>query len=649
MMTRIKELAELIRKHRQLYYNDTSEVEDDVFDAWVDELADLDPQHEVLQEVGAPVDSEHWEVVTHSIPMTSLDKVNTALELRAWLADRAASAYTVEEKLDGISISVEYRGGKLYRAVTRGGGQEGEDITRNVRKMKGIDLNPTGLTLVQMPNFTLRGEIMMLQEDFQAYNKVCVQKGWRSEPYKNARNGASGTARRLDGLGCEYLTVMFYEYFDSLPANAPRSDRMTYIQELGLKTPFFDCVDDYESIITVYEDYESKKRAELSYEIDGLVIKVNNPVEEERIETELQASTRKGKNPKSAVAWKFSAETRITTLEDIVWNLGKGGRVTPIGLLAPVAIGGVTVRRASLHNWDNVKELNLAPGCEVLIKRANDVIPQVVKRTDNRVDEMGFTPPTRCPGCNAQLQWDNKYLECVNPGCKALLKGTLRRWVEKVNVKFFGESVIEALVDDGKVKSIADLYKLSQQDIENSTSPGIASRAYKNLHANKQLELSVIIGSLGIKGFGRSLSRMLTEAGYDTVDKMLNITRSEIAVIDQFGEERADFIVDGLRRNESVVRELEGLVTIKASAVSTLSVGPLSGLSFCITGKLSQPKKVYETMIASAGGEYKTSVRRGLDYLIVADPSSGSAKLQKAEKNGIKIISEDEFTMMCQA
>ena len=647
MMTRTELLASQIRQHRQNYYNGTPTIEDDEFDALVDELSDLDPDHEVLSEVGAPVDESHWEVVEHKIPMTSLDKVNTYEELADWLQSRpATSGYCIQEKLDGISVSVEYIAGQLVRAVTRGAGLRGEDITRNAVRMKGV---PS--TLPHKVSCTLRGEIMMLADDFEQYNKVCVKQGWRDEPYKNARNGASGTARRLDGLGCEYLTVIFYERYDTLSENPQDAHDLTMhsIEALGLKVPFYDVAMNARELNAIYEEYENGKRMSIPYEIDGLVIKVNKRGEARSIEKQLQTSTRKGKNPKSAVAWKFSAETRITTLEDIVWNLGKGGRVTPIGLLTPVAIGGVTVRRASLHNWDNVKELNLAPGCEVLIKRANDVIPQVVKRTDNRVDAMGFTPPTHCPGCNAQLQWDNKYLECVNPACESLLKGTLRRWVEKVDVKFFGESVIEALVDDGKVKNIADLYKLSQQDIEDSTSPGIASRAYKNLHDNKHLELSVLIGSLGIKGFGRSLSRMLTEAGYDTVDKMLSITRSEIAVIDQFGEERADFIVDGLKRNESVIRELECLINIETPAVSVPSFGPLSGLSFCITGKLSQPKKFYEAMIASAGGEYKTSVRRGLDYLVVADPSSGSAKLQKAERDGVKIISEDELTVMCQS
>ena len=644
-MSRTEELVVLIRKHRQLYYNDTPEVEDDVFDAWVDELTELDPSNPVLQEVGADVDESHWEIVEHTIPMTSLDKVNTAEELQAWMAQRSASAYCVQEKLDGISISVEYRKGKIFKAVTRGAGLKGEDITRNVMNMKGIPHCPH-----EDLDFTLRGEIMMLQEDFEEYNRVCAKRGWRDEPYKNARNGASGTARRLDGKGTELLTVMFYElHVETHNFYRSKYQDMKHIERLGFQVPFYERVDGTSRLLEIYDEYENGKRENLPYEIDGLVVKVDLEGEADDLEAKLQNSTRKGKNPKSAVAWKFSAETRVTTLEDIVWNLGKGGRVTPIGLLGPVAIGGVTVRRASLHNWDNVKDLNLAPGCDVLIKRANDVIPQVVKRTDNRVDEMGFTPPSHCPGCNAQLQWDNKYLECVNPACEALLKGTLRRWVEKVDVKFFGESVIEALVDDGKVKSIADLYKLSLQDIEDSTSPGIASRAHKNLHANKCLELSVLIGSLGIKGFGRSLSRMLTEAGYDTVDKMLAITRSEIAVIDQFGDERADFIVDGLKRNESVIRELECLLTVEAPIEASQVQGPLTGLSFCITGKLSQPKKFYEAVIASSGGEYKPSVRKGLDYLIAADPSSGSSKLQKAERVGVKIISEDEFIALSQA
>lgn len=635
-MNRTEELVVLVRKHRQLYYNGTPEVEDDVFDAWVDELTELDPNSDVLQEVGAPVDDEHWEVVEHTIPMTSLDKVNTEEEMSEWLAQRAASQYCVQEKLDGISISIEYRDGKLYRAVTRGAGLKGEDITRNVRKMKGV---PATVDIITP--FTLRGEIMMLQEDFEEYNRACVQNGWRNEPYKNARNGASGTARRLDGKGCEFLTVFMYEYYDGFHSDDVSEEQtISWLEEIGFTVPFYDLVTSFEDLAIVYNEYEAVTREVLPYEIDGLVIKVDLEGEAQAIENRLQTSTRKGKNPKHAVAWKFSAETRVTVLEDIIWNLGKGGRVTPIAMLKPVGVGGVTVRRASLHNWDNVKDLNLAKGATVLIKRANDVIPQVVKRVDREDLPLRFHPPAKCPSCTQDLQWDNKYLECVNPACEALLMGTLRRWVEKVEVKFFGESVIEALVRDGKVKSISELYKLSLNDIERSTSPGIAKRAHRNLHANKELDLNVVIGSLGIKSFGRSLARMMVEAGYDTVDKMLAATRSEIAAIEQFGEERADIIVNGLKRNEPVIRELEQLLTVVTPAGAPQVVGALTGLSFCITGKLSKPKKYYAQLITGAGGEYKTSVRKGLDYLVAADPDSGSSKIKKAEKAGVRIISE---------
>jgi len=644
-MSRINQLERQIRKNRELYYNGNPEVDDDVFDAWVDELRTAEPDNAALFEVGAPVDdNSHWEVIEHKIPMTSLDKVNTEAELREWLRQRPASAYCVQEKMDGISNSLEYNDGKLLRAVTRGGGDKGEDITRNVLKMNGADrFSVDNIT----PHF-IRGEIMMFADDFDAFNDVCVERKWRDEPYKNARNGASGTARRLDGVGSEFLTFVAYDYFDGMDLpDILESRTLEMLEESGYKVPFYERVTSIDRIVEIYNEYVGSKRANLPYEIDGLVIKVDSKDEAARLEKKLQSSTRSGKNPKSAVAWKFEAEARETKLVGIEWNLGKGGRVTPIALLEPIELGGVTVKRASLHNWDNVKALNLAPNCDVLVKRANDVIPQVVKRTDSLEIRGFFAAPASCPSCSNDLVWDNKYLECVNPLCEALLAGTIRRWVEKIEVKFFGESVINALVERKMVFNIADIYKLTQADIERATSPGIAKRAYNNLHAKKVIPLSIAIGSLGIKSFGRSLARMMVEAGYDTSDKMLAATESQIASIEQFGEERGRLIVEGLKKNESVIKNLHRVLEIVEGPINTqANNGPLSGKSFCITGKLSRTKKEFEAVITEAGGEYKTSVRRGLDFLIIADVGSTSSKAKSAKALGITLISEGEFDEM---
>ena len=639
---RITELVSLITVHCSDYYNDDPTISDAEFDALVDELRVLDPNHPELFSVGAPIpDNTPWEVGSHQIPMTSLDKVNTKEEIIEWATSRGATWFSVQEKCDGISLSAEWVDSCLDRAILRGAGKEGEIITRNAQKMQGIPR-------VVNDKFSgaIRGEVMFLDNDFDTYNTRSVSLGWRKEPYKNPRNGASGCARRFAGNGCDLLTGIFYDIVGV--EFKTHTDKMVYMRDtLGLKVPFFKRVN-IEELIEIYNEYENGKRESLPYEIDGLVIKVDSVSECQEIEDRLQKSSRKTKNPKSQVAWKFANEGRVTKMVDIEWQLGLGGRITPVGIVEPVNIGGVTIRRVSLAVPERVNDLKLFKGCRVLVTRRNDVIPYIEENLDvaNQVHDGYFPPPTHCTSCKSSLVVDGKYLECRDTKCKALIKGTLRRWIQKTDVKFFGMKIIEGLVDANIVHDIADLYLVNEQVIASVSSPGVAKRAWANLHSNKNFPLHIVIGSLGINGFGRSLSRSLVEAGFDTVDKMIAMTHSNIANIDQFGEERAIQIVAGLNANEPVIRRLAVILTIQEAITDKVISGILGLQTFCITGKLSKSKKEYEALINSNGGAWSKRVSKELDYLIVADPSSGSSKLQKAAKLGVKIIDEDDFLEM---
>jgi DNA ligase (NAD+) len=634
---RVRELMRLIRHHRNLYYNDMPQISDDEFDAYVDELRDLDPNNEVLFETGAPVaDDSPWVTGTHKIPMFSLDKVNTVAEMKAWTDKVLTDYYCVEEKLDGASLSADYVNGKLVRVLTRGHGDDGEDITRNAVKFKGMkQVLPTNFT------GSLRCEAMLFVNDFDAYNAEAAKNGWKI--FKNQRNGASGLARRANGDGVHHIRVLFYDIATDTMEFKSRFELMGYIRNrLGLWTPWFARVQ-YDGLVRVYDEYQSDKRVKLPYEIDGLVVKIDDLDHAKTVDDTLQKSL-SSHNPKAQIAWKFEAETRVTTLESVTWEFGLGGRVTPVANLAPVKLCGVTVTRASLHNARMVLDLGLTVGCQVLVKRANDVIPQVVRaltRTDKSI-EFDFT----CPACSTKLSTSGEYIYCANKTCPGIIAGNVRKWITNLEIDHFGMSVIDPLVANGKLKSVADLYRLTEEDVADVSGRGIAKRALANLHAKKVVPTHIFFGSLNITAFGRSLAKMLVKAGYDTVDKMLAGTIGEFAKVDGFGTSRATDVWNGLRENETMIRELEKLVTVQGPKAASAPNGPLAGKSFCITGSLSQPKKVFEQMITDAGGLYETSVKKGLSYLIAESSDSNSDKAQKARKIGIPVIGEAELRAM---
>lgn len=614
---RLDTLVKTIRYHRDLYYNGDPEITDEEFDAYVDELRAIDPKHPVLSEIGAPVVSTTFETVKHQIPMGSLDKVNTEDEMGLWwelsIEDGHSTNALVEEKLDGISISTRYQNGKLVQAITRGGGTEGEDITRNVLKMK------TPKTLSQPFTGHLRGEVVFLEEDFQAYNKEAAEKGWTT--FKNKRNGASGLSRRTSGEGCEYLTILYYDMHPFDMSTKTEYDKMLYIEYmLKVPVPFYKVVS-LSELILLYKEYGDTTRSTLSYDIDGLVVKA--------LKHDAQ------------VAWKFASETRVTTLISVSADFGLGGRITPVAEIMPVDIGGVTLNRASLHNWDMVSDMGLKAGCKVLIARNNDVIPQIVRRLD---DEGTYIfPPTICTKCQSHLSKVGKYLSCDNRSCPGVVAGAIRKWILELEVDYFGTAMIDALVASKHLTKITDLYTIQEADIAPVVGKGMAKRALQNLHAKKDIYLYTMLGAMSIPLLGTSLSKRLYDEGYDTLDKILNATIAQLATVDGFGIERSTQVWRELKILDPLLRELTQYVTLKSAVKIT---GTLTGKSFCITGSLSKPKAYFQERIETLGGTYVDSLSKGVTYLIAADKTGTSAKLEKARKYGTTVIDESDLLGM---
>jgi len=617
---RIAELESLIQQARHDYYNAEPTVSDAVYDAWVDELSSLKHDSPAVTAVGAPPVSE-WVKAEHEIPMGSLNKVNTPDELASWVmgtGESKTAPLLATEKLDGISIAVEYRNGVLNRALTRGDGTTGEDITVNVAKMHGSK-SPANFT------GTLRGEIILKRSD---HTKYFPEKA-------NPRNAASGIAKRYDGQGCEHLTVMFYRVAEGKDFET-EAEQFKWLEDNGFLVPNWYVVAMVPGTQTpqdLWLDYQQFKRDELDYEIDGLVISINN----------FAAQLALGEHdncPKGAMAFKFASITRESVLERIDWQVGGTGRITPVAIFKPVNILGANITNASLYNVAYINELGLDVGATVLVSRAQDVIPrveEVIKGTGSVA-----YPPSQCPACGTDTEPSGEYLLCPNTtDCPAQSVGRIKRFITKMDIKEWGDVLIEKLVSSGAVRDITDLYRLTESHLADIERMGkkSAAKVVKNLRSRSRVPLETLLGSLGIPMIGSSTIKMAMDAGYDSLDKLKVASFEQLAAVEGLGPVKAEALWKWLREESEVVDDLLQL----GVEIEEKIHGSMSGLSFCFTGALSQPRPKFEQMVKEAGGEIKKSVGKKLSYLVMADPNSNSSKAQAARKNNTKCISESEF------
>lgn len=620
-VAKVTELESLIRQAKTDYYNEQPSVIDAVYDAWVDELAELDAINEVLTSVGAPSVSE-WKKVKHENPMGSLDKVNTLEEMTAWVnATCPGESLLLTEKLDGISIQLRYRNGKLVEATTRGDGYVGEDITVNVAKMKGVPEK-----LRKKASVTLRGEIILRKSDLAA---------WFSE-YANTRNAASGISKRLDGQGCEHLTVMFYQVADG-ESFATEKEQFEYIESLGLGTPYWAVSGMWVGIKTPHDywvEYQEGRRDRLDYEIDGLVVRVND------LSKQLALGD-KDLRPKGAVAFKFAPVARETVLREFLLQTGGTGRITPVAVFDPVNLMGATVTNASVYNWKYIRDLGLDVGARILVARANDVIPRVlsvVKGTGTVA-----AAPTTCASCGAGVMVEGEYLVCPNrDGCPAQVTGRLSQWITSLNILEWGDVLLEKLVTAGLVKSIPDLYRLTEEQIAglDRMGPKGAAKALLKLREKNPLPLEVILGALTISNVATSTVKLVMDAGYDTVSAMKAASLEQLGAVKGLGPVKAQALFTWLRDHGDF---LDDLFAVGVQVQERIK-GKFTGMSFCFTGSMKHKRPDLEAMVAAAGGEVKSSVNKKLTYLVLADTTT--TKAAAAMKHGVQCLTEDEFLQL---
>ena len=616
-------LEEEIQRHRYLYYNEQPEISDAKYDALEDELRELDPNNSVLFKIGVD-SSELFTKREHIIPMTSQDKVTTPAEFTKWARKRNYKTFLIQFKLDGISIELQYENGIFQYAVTRGDGIIGDNVSANVIKMKGF------VPKLTVP-FTgaVRAEILMFHDIYQK----------KYSDMQNCRNAAAGIVRRKDGIGSGDLNLIYYDAISTTEEVVFQSEiqKLKWLKEQKFPIILTKTVKTFQEVIQEREEVMTNLRDTLDYDIDGLVIKGK----------EIDLEDMKRGKPMKQIAFKFQAGEIETVLLDVEWSLS-GPNYTPVALVEAVRLMGTTVQRASLANPNLIEDLKLKIGSEVFISKRGDIIPKIESVIKTPPDAKDIPIPSVCETCNTPLINEGTRLYCPNEECPKRAYFRIVRWINKLGVKHFSEKLmLQPLFDTGKIKTIADLYNLKIGDLTRfeGVKETSAKKALDNLFVVKEIPLARFIGGFAIENIGEDLTQRVVDAGFDTLDKVKNASVFQLSQVDGFAEITAQQLLDGVNKLYPEMQAVLNTNKINIKGVKKIG-GKLEGLTFCFTGKLETMKRAEaEQLVQDHGGQAKGGVVKNLSYL-VTNSTDLTAKYVKAQDQGSKIISEEEFLKM---
>ena len=658
---KIDSLRDKIRHHEYRYYVlDDPEISDAEFDKLINELKKVEAEHPDLITPDSPTQRvggkprEGFVKARHSSPMLSLDNAYSEEELRDWerrvheLTGRSDVEYMCELKLDGMSLALRYNGGQLERGITRGDGNEGEDVTANVRTVRSIPLSipKEKLKKAGIPeDFETRGEMLMPIAAFRKLNEERAQHGLST--FANPRNFTAGTVRQLEPSITAQRRLDYFPYAllkDGRTYFDCHSKTMDALEAAGFKVnPHRKLAKNLDEVWKFIRSWE-EKRESLPYEIDGIVIKVDRTA----LQQELGFT---GKAPRWAIAYKYAARGGVTQIEDIVPQVGRTGKLTPVGWLKPVPIGGTTVSRATLHNMDEIERLGVKVGDWVEVERGGDVIPKVVKVVDDKDHPRGhkeFHMPEQCPVCGGNVvrtpgEADHR---CVNANCAAKLQGTILHFASRhvMDIDGLGDALVSQLADRGMVKNVADLYRLTKDDLLRLERMGdkSAQNVLDEIAASKKLPLERVIYGLGIRFVGERTAQFLAEH-FGSLDAIMKASAEELQEVNEVGPRIAESIAEffGDEHNRQLVNDLRkaGLtLTGQKKEKGT----KLAGKTFVLTGTLERySRDQAKKMIEDAGGRVSGSVSKKTDY-VVAGSDAGS-KLDKARELGVTVIGEGDM------
>jgi len=645
----IQKLRDEINYHNYQYYVENNPVISDYeYDMLLKKLEVLESQYPDLITSDSPTQRVGGEplkaftTVEHKIPMLSLDNAYSYDELREF-DERVKKnitnvEYICEPKIDGVSIALIYEDGSFIRGATRGDGIKGDDITSNLRTIRSIPLRLHGSDL---QNAEVRGEVYFPISSFKKFNKEQEKKG--EQVFANPRNAAAGSLRQLDPRIVSSRPLDTYLYYISY------SDKDFKNQEKSLETlraagfrvnPLIEKASSIEDAISYCKILETKRET-LDYEIDGVVLKVNSFAQQRELGSTI-------KHPRWAIAFKFPAKQATTRLKDIVIQVGRTGTLTPVAILEPVQVGGVTVSRATLHNFDELKRKDIRICDMVLVERSGDVIPQVVKSISEKRtgEEKARTIPRKCPVCGSDVirTLDEVAVRCPNKQCPARLKWRIEYFASRdaMDIDHLGGQTIDKLIEIGLIDTIADLYSLTEKDL--LSLEGFKEKSVKNLldsiEKSKQQGLARLIYGLGIRHVGKYASQLLA-AQYHSIDELAKKTAEELTQIHGLGEKTAEAIATFFATEENIelINKLKG-IGIRTKEIK--KEGPLAGKKFVFTGGLvSMSRPDASDIVMKNGGMVSSAIGKDIDYVVVGiDPGS---KYEKAKKLGLTIIDENEF------
>ena len=655
-----QKLREEIRRHEHLYYVlDEPEISDAAFDRLLNRLKSLEAQHPDLVAPDSPTQRvggaprEGFETVVHRRPMISLDNAYSYDELRDFdrrvreLAGRDHVDYVTEHKYDGLSLALIYEQGRLARGVTRGDGTRGEDVTPNVRTIRSIPLalDSAALKRCKLPgNLEVRGEVIMTRRAFEELNRRQEEQGGKI--FANPRNAAAGAVRVLDPNITASRRLDFYAYFLLDPNGRAPLDRHSKSLDAMAALGFRVCaerkkVSDIEHVIAFCEAQDAR-REKLPYEIDGIVVKVD----ETALQEELGATA---KAPRWAIAYKYPAQQETTVVRDIRVQVGRTGALTPVASLEPVQIGGVTVSSSTLHNMDEVERLGVQIGDTVLIERAGEVIPHIVQVTRKGAHRRPFMMPEKCPECGSHIHKsaDEVAYRCVNSACPARRKESLIHFAGRhaMNIDGLGDKIVDQLVDTGLAKDVADLYALKLDDLV--PLERMAEKSAQNLldeiAASKQNGLARLVYALGMRFVGERTGQLLAEH-FQSLHEIAGAEEEKLTEVPEIGPKVAASIAEFFSEaaNRKLVSKLEKAGVKMTADRKALRDTRLAGKTFVFTGALQgYSREQAGELVASHGGKVVSSVSKKTDYVVLgSDPGS---KFDQAKKLGVAILDEAGF------
>ena len=650
---RVEFLTKELNYHNDRYYNqDNPVISDYEYDTMLAELEQLESEYPQLKKEDSPTNrvggkaSAKFSEVVHTVPMESLHDSFSHNELREFdnrVRQSVGSVeYVVEPKIDGLSVSCEYENGVFVRGSTRGDGTTGEDITDNLLTIKSL---PKKLNK-PVPYLEVRGEVYMSNDSFLTL--IEEQENNNEKTFKNPRNASAGSLRQKDSkiTAKRNLDIFVFNIQQVNGENLEtHKQSLDFLVELGFPVPTsYKVFDNIEDVISEIETIGTT-RGELSYQIDGAVVKVNSFSQR----TQLGSTA---KFPKWAEAYKYPPEEKETTLLDVEINVGRTGAITPTGIFEPVFLAGTTVSRATLHNQDFISELGLCIGDRVIIRKAGEIIPEVVSVVSHADNAEPYTLPQICPSCGSEIHREEgeAVLRCTNTECPAQLLRHLIHFVSRdaMNIDGLGEAVLKQLVESNLVNSPIDLYKLTKEQIMSldRKAEKSADNLLSAIEKSKDNELYRVIYSLGIRHIGNKNAKLLCQA-MQSVENIMNATVDELLSIEGFGEVMAKSVVEyfSLNQSKELISQLKENGVKMLPVESTITTGKFTGKTFVLTGTLPTLKRSEATkIIESMGGKTSSSVSKKTDY-VVAGEDAGS-KLVKAQTLGITVISEEDLLKM---